>query len=331
MTTILSQNATIYISSVDLDSVASSPSTVSKLNIVNPSISTSSTKDTQRVHRVTGEAATTTFIKTISPTTLKVETYTKINAAGDPADYRLWECLLGNYTNAGDPATSDLTNFTTLTPPYLFMLIDFGDAVFKFSNCLVESCSLSVSHSDIIKTVWTIKTVDFGSFSGSMPTSYTDRTESTNFLKAKASVVSITNNSINYDLPMLEAGIDIKNKVEHLHNKSYSNSVADPGKLAIIGRETKGKLKCYLRTGSNNSLGFLTAMLSSPSDINDLTSNIVMDFGATTGKRLTIEAPNAIVSWPSVAIGSALDITFDFFVQGSTIVSNDGLIIKFYR
>ena len=331
MSVLLSQNATIYVSSVDLDSVAAGTTTVSKLNIVNPSITTSSSKDSQKSSRINGEAGTRTFVKKVNPTGLKFETYMKIDAAGDPADYILWNALLGNYSNSGDPAVADYTSFSIIDVPYLYVLLDLGDAVFKFANCLVEACSISMTHSDIVKIEWSIKTVSFDTFGGTMPVLYSDRTESTNFLKAKASVVSLARDSISYSLPILEASIDIKNTIKHIHVNRYNNPLNDAGRLVLENRETKGKLKCYLRTGTNNALGLLSTMITSPSDINDLTSDITLNLGGTAGKRLTVEAPYSIVSWPSTNLSSVLDVTFDFFIQGTSLVSNDGFIIKFFR
>jgi len=331
MTTILSRNATMYVSSVDLDSVASDTTTVSKLNIVNPSISTSSEKDVQKVSRITGTAGTRTYIKKISPTSLKFETYMKIDAAGDPADSILWESMMGAYTNVGNPSFSSYSSFSTTTMPYLFILLDLDDVVFKFTNCLVSSCSIKMAHSDIIKTEWTIKTIEFDKYLGTMPVLFSDRTESTNFLKAKASVVSVTRDAISYNLPLLEVSVDIKNDIKHIHGNEYNSPLANPGRLAMSGREIKGKLKCYLRTGTNKSLGLLSTMISAPSDINDLLSDIRLDLGGTSGKRLSLEAPYCIVSWPSTNLSSVLDVTFDFFIQGTSLGANDDLTVKFYR
>jgi hypothetical protein len=331
MSTILSRNATMYISSVDLDLVASSSTTVSKLNIVNPSINTSSEKDVQSIGRITGEAGTRTYIKKISPTSLKFETYMKIDAAGDPADSILWNSLTGAYTNAGDPAVSDYSSFNITAVPYLFILLDLGDAVFKFTNCLIESCNITMKHTDIVKVEWSVKTLGFDTYAGTMPVLFSERTESANFLKAKASVVSVSRDAIAYSLPLLETSVSIKNVIKHLHGNEYNSPLSNPGRMVLTGREIKGKLKCYLRTGNSNSLGLLSTMINSPANINDLLSNITLDLGGTSGKRLTLEAPYSVVSWPSTNLSSVLDVTFDFFIQGTSLGANDDLTVKFYR
>ena len=100
-------------------------------------------------------------------------------------------------------------------------------------------------------------------------------------------------------------------------------------------RAISGSLNCYLRTGSTNSAGLMSSLLSTSASDVDPAFRMTIKVGGTGANRVEFDMPAVVLSIPSVNTEQVVATTISFTAQGSTsnqfdVGAANELGIKYY-
>lgn len=333
MAVILSRDTELYLSTVD---VGFTEETTTKLRLLDGyKLTQGSQLNSYSTFRnaASPSRVETKYVKDLDLVSLEFDTYCKTSIYGglaESSDLLLWDSFTnhGITQNASKMSIDFLTSSTNIFPS-LFIYVVMGDDVFKLSDCYVESVTFPIDITDISKTKWSIKALSYEKVA-SVPNIYKDRTEVIGLLKSKLSIMEFNRQAQDYHLPLLRGSISIKNKVIMVSTPVVSAQLATNRRIRIEDRSVEASISVYLRTGKARSFGLLESMLTSLATINDLT-NITINIGALTGRRVAIQMPQAIISLPSINLSDVVSTDIQILPVETGIGQNDDITIEYYN
>ena len=333
MTVILSRDSELYLSTVDVDFTEE---TTTKLRLLDGYKMTQGSQinsySTFR-NAVAPSRVETKYVKDLDLVSLEFDTYCKTSLYGgvaESSDYLLWDSFTNHgLTKNATKMEIDFLSSSTNIFPTLFIYVVMDNDVFKLSDCYVESATLPIDINGIAKVSWSIKALTYEKVA-SAPNVYKDRTEVTGLLKTRLSVMEFNRQTQDYHLPLLSGSVTIKNDIVMLSTPVVYAQLAENRRIRVEARSVNGTISAYLRTGKARSFGLLESMLTSIATINDLT-NITINIGGLTGRRVAINLPQTIISLPAINLRDVVAVDINLLPVETGIGQNDDITIEYYN
>lgn len=240
------------------------------------------------------------------------------------------------------------------------LIIVFDDTTILIHNCVVDQATVDFGLDQIGTVQWTGKateievlstaaTASAGTFGGGLSGSYTEKNTTARYITNKLSEVQLvaTNakfgqTGTSYSFPITGGSVTFANNVTYLVPASIG-TVNKPIDYFTGTRSITGSLTAYLRTGSTNSVGLLSSLLtqSGTYDQNQfavdlgLGGSITAPTSSTLQNKLVFSLPTAMLQIPQVATEQVISTTINFTAQGATtgsydIDANNEFSIKYY-
>lgn len=222
------------------------------------------------------------------------------------------------------------------------LIILFDDTTILIHNCVVDQASIDFGLDQIGTIAWTGKgteiqvlstaaTAATGTFSGGLSGSYTPKVTDAKYITNRLSAVRLqsTNgkygqSAVDYAFPITGGNITIANNVSYLVPASMG-TVNKPIDYYTGTRAITGSLTAYLRTGSTNTVGLLSALLTQAGSYDQNQFNIDLGLGGSITaptstameNKLIFNLPSAMVQIPQVATEQVISTTINFTAQGN--------------
>lgn len=268
-----------------------------------------------------GVSATSNRVSTIintgySGTKLTFKTYLKpVTDSGNVSspEKLLWESLAA--TDVADTASTSTVAFTsgntnTLRELYFYLIFE-DDSYYQIKQGVVASCTIDLDISKITTATWEILALDM-LFEDSVAVTGTakDMTSAT-FIRNKLSTVALNLSTVDYDLAVLKANIQIKNLV-HLIGRTRVGVITEVSGHYVADRTTSVDLSFYLNDKVDGSSDLITELLSYTNleEINT-TSNVVLSIGGSTNAlKIDVNMPTSklLLKNPKIGLYNTVDI-----------------------
>lgn len=279
-----------------------------------------------------------------------------VDATGDAAD-GAWIDGAAAGTN---PATLDFSSSNYNQLQQFGIIISMVGSTILLHNCALESVTMDFGIDAIATLAWTGKATEFEQADAITFTTATAGVQTVTtgplgtatvlqkitadsaYLANKLSTATITYpktgvvDSKEYSLPITGGTLTISNNLTYLTPATVG--VVNKPLTHFTGPRTySGSLTAYLRRGATNSddTGALfSSILSSATsdDQNQAEVKLIVGGTGSTGNRVELYAPTAMLAVPNIATEQIVSTTFGFTPQGSTsIESTDELEVKYYH
>jgi len=157
------------------------------------------------------------------------------------------------------------------------------------------------------------------------------------YLANKLSVIDLSSgisSGTSYTLALTGGSLTIANNVTYL-TPANLGIVNQPATYFTGSRAISGSLNCYLRTGSTNSAGLMSALLTASSNDVDPLYRAVLKIGGNQDNKVEITMPSIVLSIPSVNTEQVVSTTVTFTAQANNgtnfdISAKNEIDIKYY-
>jgi hypothetical protein len=295
------------------------------------------------------------FNTALNPVEFSMSTYIrpKLLTAPDPdeilAEERfLWNAFAGvdaigtaagavGWTTGASSSTVAFTNSNKHQFQKFGLIIVIDGAAYLIDNCSLNQASIDFGLDAIATIAWSgqgtalrqLETVTLATntFSGGLTGTATGKVTDAKYLANKLSTVTIqagiTGTGTTYTLPVTGGNITFANNITYL----------TPANLGIVNqpityfsgtRAISGSLNCYLRTNEeNSSADLLNALLTGAATDIAPGYEITISIGGSSGTRVVITMPAAVLQIPSVNTEQVVSTTINFTAQGSASTAYD--------
>lgn len=240
------------------------------------------------------------------------------------------------------------------------LIVMFDDTTILIHNCVVDQATVDFGIDQIGTVQWTGKATEIevlstagtattGTFGGGLSGNYTQKNTTARYIVNRLSAVQLvaTNakfgqTGTSYSFPITGGSVTIANNVTYLVPASVG-TVNKPIDYFTGTRSITGSLTAYLRTGSTNSAGMLSALLTQAGNYDQnqfaidlgLGGSIAAPTSTTLENKLVFSLPTAMVQIPQVATEQVISTTINFTAQAATagsydIDANNEMTIKYY-
>jgi hypothetical protein len=295
------------------------------------------------------------FNTALNPVEFSMSTYIrpKLLTAPDPdeilAEERfLWNAFAGvdaigtaagavGWTTGSASSTVAFTNSNKHQFQKFGLIIVIDGAAYLIDNCSLNQASIDFGLDAIATIAWSgqgtalrqLETVTLSgsAFSVGLTGTAAAKVTDAKYLANKLSTVTIqagiTGTGTQYTLPVTGGNITFANNITYL----------TPANLGIVNqpityfsgtRAISGSLNCYLRTNEeNSSADLLNALLTGAATDIAPGYEITISIGGSSGTRVVITMPAAVLQIPSVNTEQVVSTTINFTAQGSASTAYD--------
>lgn len=239
--------------------------------------------------------------------------------------------------------TSALSNKNQLLP--FGMVITVDSITYVIDNCALDQAVIDFGLDGIAMVAWTGKgtalrqlatTVSYSAvanpvISGGLAGTIKGKDTTANFITNKLSTVTLVSNiggvsGTSYTLALTGGSITVANNITYV----------TPANLGVVNvpigyytgtRAVSGSINAYLRTGTTNSAGLLSALLAASATSAGVEPKFKLQIeigGATNGTRVEVEASGASLQIPTIDAQAVMSTSISFTCQGTdSILSNN--------
>lgn len=236
--------------------------------------------------------------------------------------------------------TTALSNKNKLLP--FGMVITVDSVTYVIDNCAMDQAVIDFGLDGIAMVAWTGKgtalrqlatnvTYAGTNITGGLTGSFTAKNVDANFITNKLSTLTLKSSiggattPTTYNLALTGGSITIANGITYV----------TPANLGVVNipigyftgtRAITGSLTAYLRTGTTNSAGLLSQLLTDSATSAGVEPKFKLQVeigGITAGTRVEVEAPGAMLQIPSIDAQAVMSTTINFTAQGFSNILAD--------
>ena len=305
--------------------------------------------------KITGVTANTSFTATWVSAPGTVST-----TAADWADVKLVRTAWNSNTAYAE-VTSSLSNKNQLVKFGMIMAVD--GITYVIDNCCMNQAVIDFGLDGIAMVAWTgmgtalrqtSSAVTFGANGGALTgglvgTGYTYKNTTADFITNKLSTVSLISGidgkvggsaGTTYNLALTGGSITINNNVTYV----------TPANLGVVNlpvgyftgtRAISGSITAYLRTGTTNTAGLLSTLLSASATsagIEPKYQLILSIGGSAASTKVEVELPMAFLQIPTIDAAAVMSTTINFTAEGHSadassidIENTNELEVRYYH
>jgi hypothetical protein len=258
------------------------------------------------------------------------------------------------------PVTTIATDNSNVNQLLRFgLIVVFDDTTILIHNCVVDQASIDFGLDQIGTIAWTGKgteievlgttTASAGTFGGILSGSYKAKATDAKYITNRLSQVQLTatnakygQTGTNFVFPITGGNITLANNVTYLVPATMG-TVNKPIDYYTGTRSITGNVTAYLRTGSTNSVGLLSSLLTASStyDQNQFAIDLGMGGSITAPASTALEnkvvftLPSAMLQIPQVTTDQVISTTINFTGQAATsgtydIDAKNEMSLKYY-
>lgn len=229
------------------------------------------------------------------------------------------------------------------------LIIILDGTTFVIDDCVLNTATIDFGLDAIASIQWAgqgkalrqITTPTFAAadtWSGSLTGVFKPKVTTAPYIANKLSVVTLTSElsgtGTSYDIALTGGSLTISNNITYLMPANLG-VVNQPATYFTGTRAISGSLNCYLRTGTTNSAGLMSSLLSTSASDVDPAFRMTIKVGGTGANRVEFDMPAVVLSIPSVNTEQVVATTISFTAQGSTsnqfdVAAANELGIKYY-
>lgn len=319
------RNINIYISKGT--NITANASNTVQLNVVNFSYNTRTRSDRASRETIDPNQIRTNkpFIAAVSPVEFTLTTY--INPVVDtnvtsPEEY-LWVSLLGQDSSLSSSPTSSTIDFADGNVPELqnltlwFSEPNQSEGSYRLDNAIVDSATINFDINGLAEIQWKGRALNI--VEDNSPPAATDRTSVVNYIKNKISTISLTTNSVAYNLALTGGSVTIDNNVTFYGRVRLGETTLPVGHYTG-NRSISGSLDFYMRAGTNTSVSLFNELLTNASNNNYESThlgNIIVNIGGISFPNVSISIPEALLSVPTRDYSQVLSLNLPYEAQES--------------
>jgi hypothetical protein len=236
-------------------------------------------------------------------------------------------------------ATTALSNKNTLLPFGMVMTVD--GVTYVIDNCALDQAVVDFGLDGIAMIAWTGKGTALRQLAtnatytavanpvlgGGLTGTITGKNTTAGFITNKLSTVSLTSNiggasGTAYTLALTGGSITIANNITYV-TPANIGVVNVPVGYYTGTRSVTGSLTAYLRTGTTNTAGLLSTLLSNSTTAAGVEPKFKLQVeigGSTASTRVEIQADGAMLQIPTIDAQAVMSTTINFTAQGSDAV-----------
>jgi hypothetical protein len=237
------------------------------------------------------------------------------------------------------------------------VIIMLDTSAYIIDNCVLDQATIDFGLDAIATIAWTARgstlrsysnteltasTADPVAFSGTFFTATGNVAKAKNtaapFLANKLSTVAVTagisGSGQAYTLALTGGSITLSNNVTYL-TPANLGVVNKPVTYFTGTRAVSGSINCYLRTGSTNSAGLLSSMLTGSATDVDPEFQVLLKIGGTGDTRVELSMPACVLTIPTINTEQVISSTINFTAQGYSgsafaIDQSNEITVKYY-
>ena len=234
--------------------------------------------------------------------------------------------------------TTGLSNRNTLLP--FGMIITVDGVTYIIDNCALDQAVVDFGLDGIATVAWTGKGTVLrqlatnviytaGVLSGGVTGNYTVKNTTANFITNKLSTVTLVSNiggvsGTSYTLALTGGSITIANNLTYV----------TPANLGVVNvpvgyftgtRAISGSLTAYLRTGTTNTAGLLSTLLTNSATAAGVEPKFKLQVeigGSNNGTRVEVQMDGAFLQIPTIDAQAVMSTTINFKGQSSETVQS---------
>jgi hypothetical protein len=241
--------------------------------------------------------------------------------------------------------TSALSNRNTLLPFGMIMTID--GVTYAIDNCALDQAVIDFGLDGIAMVAWTGKGTALRQLSTNVTYTTSGATEvlsvgltgtiagkntTAGFITNKLSTVTLVSNiggasGTAYTLALTGGSITIANGITYV-TPANLGVVNQPVGYYTGTRAITGSITAYLRTGSTNTAGLLSTLLTAAPTAAGVEPKFKMQVeigGATAATRIEAQIDGAMIQIPTIDAQAVMSTTINFTAQGSSTVQADNI------
>lgn len=273
----------------------------------------------------------------------------------------LWNALFTNGAiGSGTAAWSNTTSYgeCVATNSNVHQLQKFGliilldTTTFVIDDCVLGTATIDFGLDAIASIQWAgqgkaIRQVNTPNISGnnftgnaagnSLTGEFAAKIVAAPYLANKLSIIDLDSglsSGTDYTLALTGGSLTIANNVTYL-TPANLGIVNQPATYFTGSRSITGTLNCYLRTGSTNSAGLMSQLLTDSSTDVDPLYRATLKVGGTGANRVELAMPSIVLSIPSVNTEQVVSTTITFTAQANNgtifdIAASNELNVKYY-
>lgn len=222
------------------------------------------------------------------------------------------------------------------------LIVKFDDTTILIHNCVVNQASIDFGIDQIGTIAWTGQgtelevitsavTISSNSFSGGLTGPFTPKRTTAKYITNKLSAVQLSStagkygqSAVNYVFAITGGNITIANNVSYLVPASIG-TVNKPISYFTGTRSITGNLTAYLRTGSTDTVGLLSTLLTQAGTQDQNQFAVDLGLGGsisapTAGaleNKVVFSLPSAMLQIPQVSTEQVVSTTINFTAQGA--------------
>jgi hypothetical protein len=239
-----------------------------------------------------------------------------------PEEY-LWVSLLGadSLTSNSTSSTIDFEdgNVGTLQNLTLwFNQTDKFDGNYRLENAVIDSATINFDINGIAEVQWKGSALDITSVT--LPPAATDRTLETGYIKNRVSPISLTMDTVSYNLALTGGNIRFDNKNSYYGRTRLGETTVTTGHFTG-NREVSGSIELYVKADTDSSVGLFDAIKDNIENNNyEAThlANITIDLGGATAPNLQLNIPQAILNMGNQSFDELYRVSIPFTAQEET-------------
>lgn len=329
MTVFFKRNIDIYISKAP-NASADATNTV-KLNVKDFSYNQSSSVDNvgRETLDPTEERTLAPHISIVSPVNFSFTTYilpmtdtNTPNYVTSPEEY-LWVSLMGvdSLTSNSTSSTIDFANGNVATLRNLTLwFIQSGETVgtYRLDNAIVDNATINFDINGIAEVQWSGRALTMST--ASAPSTSTDRSTITNYLKNRYSTITLNANAEAYTLALTSGSINIDNNNKFYGRNKLGKTTTTEGHYTG-NRRVSGSLNFYVKSGSTSSGSLWDNLQSNAATDTYETvweSDFIINISGTTAPYVKLNIPRAILSIPTINYNEVFVMNVPFVVKEGT-------------
>lgn len=274
----------------------------------------------------TQERVVTPIINTVSPVNFTFTTYiTPVlgDTVTSPEEF-LWAGLLGSDTITNDSNTAIIDFADGNVRELQNLTLWFRDTLrtennFRLRNVIVDRATINFDIKGIGEINWEGRALSIIEDNNGPP-AFTDRSQNTNCLKNKLSIISIDLNNSTYTLPLTGGSITIDNN-NTIYGRSKLGRTTVPEGHYTGNRVVSGDLNFYMKSGDKQSSDLYNTLLSNASnkdyEINFL-ATITINIGGTSNSNLQIDIPQALFGIGRLDFNEIISTSIPFVAKEET-------------
>jgi hypothetical protein len=228
------------------------------------------------------------------------------------------------------------------------LIVMFDDTTILIHNCVVDQASIDFGLDQIGTIAWTGKGTELevmgtagtvpsaGTFGGGLSGVFTPKSTSAKYITNRLSAVQLAStagkygqSAVNYVFPITGGNITIANNVTYLVPAAMG-TVNKPIDYYTGTRSITGNLTAYLRTGSTDSVGLMSTLLTQASSFDQNQFAVTLGLGGSITaptstameNKLIISLPSAMLQIPQVNTEQVVSTTINFTAQGANGSNN---------